>query len=86
MILKKNIGNRRDFLHNLMRWFIIFGFVGMAIMFWRRSKQHQESVCINNSLCKGCRVLDNCDRPEAKSYKVSDIHKDTFQRGDRNGR
>jgi len=66
--LKKQ--RRRDFLTGTVRYAVLALVCFVAgSAFTKRRKSLQEGKCINEGICGGCRVYENCRLPQALSRK-----------------
>ena len=62
--------NRRQLLAGVCRYAALglLGAVG-GYSLVRRRRLLREGKCVNNGICRGCRVFDNCGLPVARSAR-----------------
>jgi hypothetical protein len=46
---------------------------GGAALWVKRQRLLREGVCINDGICNGCKVLAQCDLPQALSVKKAQV-------------
>ena len=66
----KNMRTRRDFFTDIFRYstLAVIGVIGGAV-FAKRRKLSNEGVCINQGICGGCGIFEQCNLPPALSEK-----------------
>ena len=67
----KNIFNRRKMFRATLRYATL-GLLGSGAVFQYFKKRNllRHGKCINQKICRHCRIFENCSRPEALSAKV----------------
>ena len=62
--------NRREFFAGLLRYSTL-GLLGAisGAVFVKRGRLLKDGICVNQGICKGCRIFDQCDLPLAVSEK-----------------
>jgi len=60
--------DRRALLRGLVRWPALAGLGALGAFLGRREAAPERPTdrCINRGLCRGCRALGTCNRPEAR--------------------
>ena len=73
---RENIQNRRQLLTGTLRGvaLAILGAVTGSVAAKRR-RLVRENKCINNSICRGCKVYPTCPLPQALSAKEVLVNK-----------
>jgi len=61
---------RREFMRGVLRGAALAGAaVFSAAMLLRKHRAPTEEPCVNNSICRGCGVLESCRLPQALSAR-----------------
>jgi hypothetical protein len=70
MEVTKKCKSRRELMRCVLRYGTL-GLIGAAAggTAVKRRRLYREGKCINDGLCRDCRVFDSCDRPAALSAK-----------------
>ena len=79
---RKNNISRRNFIKRIGRYTMLTAFfIGGGILF-RRKKIIPKPIetCINQGICRGCSVLEDCTLPLALSMKRATVKKYTAER------
>ncbi len=62
--------SRRELFASVLRYAALgLLAVGGTVLFAKRRRLVQEGICINNRLCDGCAILQECTLPGALSAK-----------------
>ncbi len=62
--------NRREFLRGSLRYSLLAGLAAVsAALLRRRGSRLANQTCVNESICRGCAVFDDCGLPQALSAK-----------------
>ena len=62
--------SRREMLAGALRYAALGLMASVsAALFIKRRKLVQQGLCINNAICEGCDVLENCGLPPAVSAR-----------------
>lgn len=66
----KNAANRREFLRGSIRYTLLacVGAVS-AVLVKRRGELPENQTCVNQGICRGCGVFEDCGLPQALSAK-----------------
>ena len=64
--------SRRTFLKTAARFTVFSGLLAAGFYLFKRKTvlTRDGEQCINNYLCRGCRVLAGCYLPQAQSFKA----------------
>jgi len=73
--------SRRELFAGVTRYatLALMGVVGGSILA-KRSRLVREGKCINNGICKGCKVFEKCILPQALSAKEALVRTDDFRK------
>jgi hypothetical protein len=65
-------GTRREFFRACLRYPVLIGLGAISGVLVLRGLHSSGVVpCIKSRVCKGCKLLDNCDKPQAAQAKKS---------------